>query len=792
MPRSTIQFISHVKLEEFRRQRAVLLEAYDQLRAECHGQVPQEALRRLYRGLGRIKIGHKPLHPDLGNLDLLVESVAPSPDIVAFWRRRLETEWGMGRLRADIVYVFGALLGEWGGEDPAKREFLDERQQVHRALLRDAVTPSPANEHRQLLEELFAGFGERRRELPARVSDSMAGLYRNAGHVVDHLDLDGIAKNQYLPPAVRREAKRFTEDAVLTMQFMDALRVETRDMVTWDWPRDGMGSRALWTRNKWRLYLNQTLVEISLAHCFGAFWASTLENSFSDGVLKINRLSRLAKLLEMKAPPVIIENEERMLRQQEDKIDLGWYEPTDPWDGTPVIPPDRKVAGIVAVRAELQRRLRHDSRGYYAYGANAMVHLVHAEVQTLRAAFPDKPLFIAKLDLRDYFASIPHDVLLTMVRAFGLGDREAEAIQRFLEVPYLIDDKVTKARCGVPMAQELSHWLAEWLLRLMERYVHERARVRIIRQIDDICLLSPSGEQLVAAWNAVRAFIHACSLSINDDKCGTLAIGGELLGDLPPSHPRWGFLELNAAWEWHVHEPTLQTFIDDTRKHVWAKQAVLSKVTLYNAHLRFLTSALGLALDLGPAHRRAINDAMHRFEADFFGPGVGIVGGLQQEIQQRYLHGTQITNLPESWMYWPITAGGLSLRCSLVLCGQYQVAYEARQKNPVTAPVTRPANWQLGDSKWSAFYGHLLAKLEPAKPTESPVMKTLVDDFIARGKEISAGKQTSLSDYWRWILGIYGPEILDRFGTFRFLLTDLVPLQLIHEQLLHESSLDGA
>jgi hypothetical protein len=696
----------------------------------------------------------------------------------------------MGRLRADIVYLFGALLGEWGGEDEGKREFLDERRQAHQALLRDAVTPAPANDYQELLEGLFAGFGDKRRDLPGKVAETMAAVDRKGEHVGYHLY--DIAKNHYLPPAVRGEAKRFAEDEVLQAQFIDALNVAARDMVNWDWPREGIGSRALWTRNKWRLYLNQTLVEISLAHCFGNFWAITLESSFSDIVRKINRLSRLAKLLELNAPPVIIEHEERMLRELDDKIDLGWYEPSDPWDGMPVIPPDRNVGGIVAVRAGLQGRLRHESAEYYAYGANAMVHLVHAEVQTLRAAFPDKPLFIAKLDLRDYFATIPHDVLLTMVRGLGLGDKEAEAIRRFLEVPYLIDDKVTRAQRGVPMQQRLSHWLAEWLLRLMERYVHERARVRIIRQVDDICLLSPSSDQLTAAWNAVRAFVHACGLHINTDKCGTLALGGELPSDLPESHPRWGLLELNEAGEWHVHEPSFQTFLEDARKHVLAKQAVLSKVTLYNAHLRFLTSALGMTLDLGPAHRRSINDTVHRFDAEFFRPGVGIVSGLRQEIQQRYLQGTQITSLPESWMYWPITAGGLSLRCGLVLCGQYQAAYDARQKNPVVAPAGREANWQNGDPKWKAFYNHLLAKLGPAKPKESPVMKTLVNDFIARGQEISAGRQTSLSDYWRWILSIYGPEILDRFGTFRFLLTDLVPLQLIHEQLLQESSLDGA
>jgi hypothetical protein len=661
---------------------------------------------------------------------------------------------------------------------------------VHDTLLRDATTPATPNQHQPLLDDLFASFGDRRHDLPARVARQLAAAFDFDEHV--EVNLHEIARNPYLPPAVRREAKRFADDEVLRTQLWDALRVASRDMVSWSWPREGLGSRVLWTRNKWRLYLNQTLVEICLATCFGAFWASTLENAFSDSVRKINRLSRLAKLIDLKAPPVIIANEERMIREQEERIDLGWYEPIDPWDGTPVIPSDGKIAGIVAQRAGLQGALRQDSAGYYAYGVNAMVHLVHAEVQTLRAAFPDQPLFVAKLDLRDYFASLPHDVLLTMVRGLGLGDAEAQAIGRFLAVPYLIDSQVTPARRGVPMQQELSHWLAEWLLRLMERYVHERARVRIIRQIDDISLLAPSGEQLAAAWNAVRAFVEACGLSINTDKCGALALGGELVGDVPRNNPHWGLLELAAGGEWRVHEASFQTFLEETRKQVSAREAILAKVTLYNAHVRFLTSALGLALDLGPAHRRSVSDAMHRFDADFFGPGVSIVGGLRQEIQRRYLQGTQITNLPESWLYWPITAGGLSLRCALVLCGRYQAAFEARQENPVAAPTSRPANWQYGDPKWYAFYHHLLARLEPAAPKESAVMKALVDDFIARGQEISAGQQSGLSDYWRWILAIYGPEILDGFGTFRFLLTDLVPLQLIHEQLRHDSSLDNA
>ena len=58
-------------------------------------------------------------------------------------------------------------------------------------------------------------------------------------------------------------------------------------------------------------------------------------------------------------------------------------------------------------------------------------------------------------------------------------------------------------------------------------------------------------------------------------------------------------------------------------------------------------------------------------------------------------------------------------------------------------------------------------------------METLVTDFIHRGSDMTNHHQAGLSPYWRWILSIYGPQMLDLLGTFRFLITELVPLQLI-------------
>lgn len=787
---STIQFISQVKLGELRRQRLLLVEEYDWLLQECQAGSPTDGLRTLYDGLRRIKVAGKPLHPDLPDVDFLLAGIAPSAETVAFWRQSLDSELAKGRLRADIVYLFGALLGEWGSDGPSKQIFLEERQQALVSLLQFATKPAQ-EKPLAILEEVFASFGDQLQSLPSKIAEAARKALERGENSV--MNLSGISRDIYLPPAVRAEARRFLNDQVLQMQFADVLRVVTADPRQWAWPEPGVSARALWTRNKWRLYLNLSLIELNTLNSFGWFWPKLIEENFTDSARKIHRLARYRKLVDLKSPQVILENERRMFSAQLGRIDLGWYEALDPWDGSAPVPGEEPIKGIVAQRAAQQGALRETSSlgsGYYQGYSSNMIGLVHAEVRTLRAAFPDVPLFVLKLDLRDYFATIPHRVLLEMMSRFGLSNDDLGQIEHFLAVPYSIDGDIVHARRGVPNNHFLSHWLAEWLLRLMERYVHRHAAVRIIRQVDDVCILSPRAADAVSAWRAVHRFVEGCGLEINTDKCGALALGAELPAELPAARPRWGMLELVENGEWGVQEPTFRTFCDETRHQVASKHAVLAKVTLYNAHLQFLTASLALSLDLGDVHRDAVNSAIRRFDLEFFGSQTGIVAGLRGCIGERYLEATQLIHLPESWMYWPITAGGLSLRSSLVICGQYQQAFAARQKNRVTAPTNRSANWQTGDEKWTAYYDDQSKKLQPAKPRESKVMKSLVDDFIARGQEISGGKQQGLSDYWRWVLCLHGPDILNRFGTFRFLLTDLVPLQLIHEQLLHDSSLE--
>lgn len=104
--------------------------------------------------------------------------------------------------------------------------------------------------------------------------------------------------------------------------------------------------------------------------------------------------------------------------------------------------------------------------------------------------------------------------------------------------------------------------------------------------------------------------------------------------------------------------------------------------------------------------------------------------------------------------------------------------------------IIQPVSVEQPVRRQRALLRKTYERLDRACAAQTPVegLKTLFDGL--RNIKV-AGKQEGLSDYWRWVLCIYGPEIMDKFGSFRFLLTDLVPLQLIHEQLMRDSSLAG-
>jgi hypothetical protein len=88
----------------------------------------------------------------------------------------------------------------------------------------------------------------------------------------------------------------------------------------------------------------------------------------------------------------------------------------------------------------------------------------------------------------------------------------------------------------------------------------------------------------------------------------------------------------------------------------------------------------------------------------------------------------------------------------------------------------------LRSPAWANYYGTLLRGVTEDPPPNTPNFQNLIQDFIARGTEVAGRKQVTLRPYWQWVVYTYGPPLLEALGTFRFLLTELVPLGLIFAQ----------
>jgi hypothetical protein len=550
---STVQFITAMKLRELQRQREHFRDSYRRLRQEVEAAADSmQRLRRLYEGLQAMKLSGQPLHPEVVNLEMALrelEAGTLAPDMLALWQGRLEHELSAGQVRSEFVYLFGALLEEWaraGSNNPVLRE---QSSREGQRLLAEALAPAEPNHHVAFFDSLLEGLEPVLTELSRQVKEIRA----DAGAMRSRLggELGRIARDIYQTPRVRKEANDFVANPALLKELSDALTIFLAELPHWDWPAEGLRPRPQWTRNKWRLYLDLDLPTASLLEAVGSSWVFLWEESIGTGDPIEEQLVRLRKLQMLNAPDVLVQNQRRLVERARQMVFLSLSEEGSLWDTEGAAPAmDIEEMAPRSIREKRREQLTSLQRfrvgsGYEddEYGnQTTTLQLIHAEIQLARAAFPEQPLHVVKIDLKDFYASIPHDVLMTVLAKVGVPEPDRHFFQRFLSPPLLAqpDARPVRMRRGVPMGLTLSGALAELLLRFLDRHVQRRARVRIVRLVDDICLLTPKADEAVAGWKAVEEFCAACGLQVNRAKSGAACLGGTIPDAVPPQSPSLG------------------------------------------------------------------------------------------------------------------------------------------------------------------------------------------------------------------------------------------------------------
>jgi len=781
---TTQQFITSIKLKELQRQRALLSEAYLNIQQEVKAaEQPLEKLQVLHKGLSKLQFAGQHLHPSIENLTILLEQNLPfSSHTVQLWLDKLTKELQQGQLRTEMVCVFGTLLEEWIQATPTNETLEKMAEEAHQTLWANATQETPASDQIQvILEEVFALF-----IADFDLQESLKDIHNLVTQHEIQPILKNIASNTYLPAQTRKEAKEASQNQTLLKELTDAITILNADFTSWYWG-ERITTRSVWTRNKWRLYLNENLATLCFLELIGNRYIISTELDNEKAQIRQERIKRL---LEINAPQVIIENEQRILHEAISEGELLLYRYLDDLDKLV----NAEEESVVSLRKINQINVRalnptgHEDDEYgYLQTTNQAITLLHAEIQLHTATQPDTPLFISKLDIQNFYADIPKEVSLYLIKKLGFSENQQDFFARYLS-PNLTQGQQTNAmQKGVPMEHNLSALLAEWLMRLMETYVTSKINLRIIRKVDDIFLLSHREEDLVKAKERINTFCQQCGLSLNEHKTGSIVIGPGKLKQLPLKPIQAGLLELNEAGEWQLNQATFKRHQEQTRLRLKAAPSIFTAVQIYNANVRYLTHMLYLNVPMGAKHRSAAEQCILQFHQHLFDEQGGIIEHLTQRIQALYGPLPNDMNIPVAWFYWPLTAGGLGLQNPVLTASLYAKTIQGEKYHP--KPTQQAENWDTQNNDWAKYYSDLSRSVEIQEPHKDQVLDSLIRDFINRGNEISGGNQYSLSPYWQWVLFMYGSEILDSMGTFRYLITELVPLQLIFNQLNEDTSL---
>lgn len=136
-------------------------------------------------------------------------------------------------------------------------------------------------------------------------------------------------------------------------------------------------------------------------------------------------------------------------------------------------------------------------------------------------------IYFLKCDIKKYFPSIDHQILLDLLRKIDFSEDEMWMIEK------LVKEQPNNAETGLPLGNQSSQWFALFYLNVIDRYVKEKLRVKwYVRYMDDMILVHRDKEYLRYCLNEIeRICKEKLNLSLNHKtQIGKVKNGIDFLG----------------------------------------------------------------------------------------------------------------------------------------------------------------------------------------------------------------------------------------------------------------------
>ena len=116
--------------------------------------------------------------------------------------------------------------------------------------------------------------------------------------------------------------------------------------------------------------------------------------------------------------------------------------------------------------------------------------------------------YVLKMDIKQFFGSIPHDILKSYIRRYIKDDL-------FLRLLFEVLDTT---KVGLPLGFHTSHWLANWYLQGLDHYIKEQlGAVHYMRYMDDMVIFGPNKRKLHRMRKNISDYLLNLGLELKEN-----------------------------------------------------------------------------------------------------------------------------------------------------------------------------------------------------------------------------------------------------------------------------------